>query len=108
MRCSFELDLMRQLDGEKRSSQCWPGEEKYTTRHTHETEKQKEKSKTKQVNLFDYLGVSKKKFVKFARIKISLPPIIVGKMEKKLRKLKKFGIGAYPKIGAKKFHELLK
>ena len=88
VRCSFELDFMRQLDGEKRSSQCWPDEEKFSTRHTLETEKQKDKPKKKQTNLFDYLGVSKKKFVKFARIKISLPPIIVEKMEKKWRKLK--------------------
>ena len=26
--------FMKQLDNEKRSSQCWPGEEKFSTRHT--------------------------------------------------------------------------
>ena len=46
MRYSFELDFMKQLDGGKRNLHCWPGEEKFSTRHTLETGKQKQKSKT--------------------------------------------------------------
>ena len=81
--------FMKQLDSEKRSSQCWPGEEKFSTTHTLETERQKQKSKTEQKSLYDYPGVSRKKFVTLAKVKISLSPIIVRKMEKNWRKKKK-------------------
>ena len=81
--------FMKQLDSEKRSSQCWPGEERFSSRHTLETEKQKQKSKTKQKSLNDYPGVSKKRFVNLAKVKISLSTIIVRKIEKNWRKMKK-------------------